>query len=426
MADPEDRQATVLLGPMWGIVRILHAINQISGRAGAEVSLRDIVTRSADEFQQAVVVLSSTNNVVAPFADAGVPCYVPGEPLGGRRSHVQHVRAAIRDFQPDLVHTSLFDADVAGRIAAALERVPAVTSVVNTPYTPEAKAAEPVGDVKLHAARSVDRFLTKHLTSGSTPSARRRRRTPSSTATSPRTPSASCLAAGAAPSSASGRRNGATVPAQLGWGTRSVVINVARQEPQKGQRVLLDALPTVLADRPDTLLVMVGRRGRSSLDLDTRIDRLRLAASAEQLGVRTDVASLLSAADVFAFPSLFEGLGGAAVEALGLGVPLVVSDIPSLREVVGPDRGWLVPVGDPAALASAIVEALRGGEEVEQRCRAARAAFDEAYELDRCVRGMVDLYRDIDAQLPSLRGASPLRWRPRLRLATGGNDGLGG
>jgi glycosyltransferase involved in cell wall biosynthesis len=408
-------------------VRILHAINQISGRAGAEVSLRDIVTRSADEFQHAVVVLSATNNVVTPFADAGVPCYVPCEPLGGRRSHIQHVRAAIRDFRPDLVHTSLFDADVAGRIAAALERVPAVTSVVNTPYTPEAKAAEPVGAAKLRAVRSVDRFLAKHLTSGfhaiseatATHTVEHLGVHPDAVRVVPRGRSRAVLGERTAE-----RR--AAVRDQLGWGTRPVVINVARQEPQKGQRVLLDALPTVLAARPDTLLVMVGRRGRSSVDLDARIDRLGLATSVEQLGVRTDVANLLSAADVFAFPSLFEGLGGAAVEALGLGLPLVVSDIPALREVVGPDRGWLVPAGDPAALANAIVEALRGGEEVERRCRAARAAFDEAYELDRCARGMVGFYRDIEAQLPSLRGGSRIRRRPCLRLATGGDHRLSG
>jgi glycosyltransferase involved in cell wall biosynthesis len=410
-------------GRTWGIVKILHAINQICGRAGAEVSLRDIVTRSTHEFQHAVVVLSATDNVVDPFTDAGVPCYVPGESLGGRRSHVQHVRSAIRAFRPDLVHTTLFDADVAGRVAAAIERVPVVSSVVNTPYVPEARAAEPVSAAKLRAVHLVDRCLAKHVTSGFHAI---------SQATAAHTvehlgvdPDAIRVVPRGRSRAALGERTAArrtSVRDQLGWGVRPVVSNVARQEPQKGQRVLLDALPSVLTARPDTLLVLVGRRGRSSADLDARIDRLGLASSVQQLGVRQDVADLLSAADVFAFPSLFEGLGGAAVEALGLGLPLVVSDIPALREVVGPDRGWLVPTGDPEALAHAILEALRGGEAVERRCRAARAAFDESYELDRCVHGMVGFYRDIEAQLPSLRGGSPIRRRPDLRLGTGGGD----
>jgi glycosyltransferase involved in cell wall biosynthesis len=400
-------------------VKILHVINQVSGRAGAEVSLRDIVTRTATELEHAIAVLGSANNQLAPFEAIGVPCYLPTSdgPLG-RVAQVRHVRAAIRHSRPGLVHTSLFDADVAGRVAAWIERVPVISSVVNTPYGTEAAHAEPVGSAKLRAVRLVDRFLAQHLTSGfqaiseaTAQHATQHLGVPRDTVrVVPRGRSREIL----------GERSPtrrAAVRAELGWGARPIVINVAREEPQKGQRTLIEALPALLVDHTDLLLVMVGRRGRSSADLDARIGALGLEGSVQRLGVRTDVADLLSASDAFAFPSRYEGLGGAAVEALGLGLPIVASDIPALRELIGQDRGWLVPVGDSGAFGTVLAEVLRGGAEVKRRGRSARAAFDESYELATCVQGMLALYRDIETQLGGSSARRRLGRPPRLHLS---------
>jgi glycosyltransferase involved in cell wall biosynthesis len=390
-------------------VRILHVINQVSGRAGAEVSLRDIVTRSATDLVHAVAVLGSENNQLAPFEAVGVPCYVPmSDRPPGRLVQVRHVRAAIRHFRPDLVHTSLFDADVAGRVAAWIERVPVISSVVNTPYGAEAALAEPVGTAKLRAVHLVDRFLAQHLTSGfhaiseaTAKHATQHLGVPrDAVRVVPRGRSREILGERSAT-----RR--AAVRAELGWGARPIVINVAREEPQKGQRTLIEALPALLVDHPEVLLVMVGRRGRSSADLDARIEALGLDGSVQRRGVRTDVADLLSAADGFGLPSRYEGLGGAAVEALGLGLPIVASDIPALQELIGQDRGWLVPVGDATAFNAVLSEILRGGADVERRGRSARAVFDQSYELARCVHNMLALYRDIETQL----GGSSMRRR---------------
>jgi glycosyltransferase involved in cell wall biosynthesis len=398
-------------------VRILHAINQVSGRAGAEVSLRDIVTHTADQVQHAVVVLKPEPNVLGPFEAAQVPCYVPSDPGGSRLADVRHVRAAIRDFHPDLVHTSLFDADLAGRLAAALERVPVVSSFVNTPYGPEVAAAEPVPAGKRRALWLLDRVLARHLTNGfHAISHATAEHAVTYLAVSPR-------AIRVVPRGRSRELLGEPSPQrrvairqQEGWADRPLILNVAREEPQKGQWVLLEALPRLLERRPDTLLVIAGRAGRSSERLDARITALGIEAAVQRLGVRGDVADLLSAADVFAFPSLYEGLGGAAVEALGLGLPVVASDVPALRELVGEDRGWLVPTGDVAGFATAIDGALTGGEEVRRRARAARVEFDRSYELQRCIQGMLELYRDIEAQLPESGSRRALR-RPRFELS---------
>ena len=404
-------------------VRVLHVINQLSGRAGAEVSLRDILT-SGDwtGITHAVAVLRADTNVIEPFDRAGVRCLVPPR-SPGRAGQVRHVLQAIDEFRPNLIHTSLFDADLAGRIAAFIRGIPVVSSLVNTPYRPEVAAVESVDHRKLWAVHRLDRFLARQLTSGFHAI---------SVATADH--AVECL--GVAPESIrlvprgrsravlgeSSERRRETVRGRLGWGMRPVVINVARQEPQKGQQVLVEAFAIVRERHPDALLALVGRSGRSTPGLDSRIAELGLEKSIHRLGVRTDVADLLSAADVFAFPSLYEGLGGAAVEALGSHIPIVASDIPALRELVGDDRGWLVAPGDARALACAILTVLENPGEALRRTRAARERFLMSYELDACASGMRELYVDMEREL---LGRNHAAWRRPPKVTLRGLTGRG-
>ena len=123
------------------------------------------------------------------------------------------------------------------------------------------------------------------------------------------------------------------------------------------------------------------------------IDRLGLAEAVELLGQWPDVPGLLQAADVFAFPSIYEGMPGALIEAMALGVPVVASDIPPVREVLGPDEGVLVPGGDPEALAEGLVGLLQDGERASRLGRAGRARFLEEFTLEHSVAAMTGLYR---------------------------------
>ncbi len=405
-------------------MKVLHVINRLSGRAGAEISLRDIVTSDRSGLEHAIVVLAGDGNVLEPFEASGIPCFVPGQESLGWWRQVRHVRAAIRTFRPDLVHTSLFDADQAGRIAGFVAGVPVVSSIVNTPYALEAAQAEVVSPWKLRAVRVIDGWLARHLTSAmhaiseatATHAVEHLRIPRQRIRVVPRGRSRVALGD---PS----RERRRVVRDELGWGERPIVISVARQEPQKGHRYLIEAFAALLTWEPEALLVMVGRDGRSTDEVDARIRTHDIADAVVRLGVRTDVPDLVAAADVFAFPSLYEGLGGAAVEALGLGTPIVATDVPALRELIGEDRGWLVPPADADALAHSIREVLEGGDEVERRARNARRTFLERYELEACVVGMVRFYRDVETRLGE-RGPRPWRPPPRLDLAqvAGGSE----
>ena len=109
------------------------------------------------------------------------------------------------------------------------------------------------------------------------------------------------------------------------------------------------------------------------------------------LGQREDVGALLAGARVLAHPSITEGLGVAVVEAMGAGLPVVVSDAGGLPEVVGP-TGWVVPRGDPEALARAIRAVLAGDhpDPAEARARVIRL-FDPDAQAARCL----EIYRAV-------------------------------
>ncbi|MFG2473168.1 MSMEG_0565 family glycosyltransferase [Streptomyces canus] len=119
------------------------------------------------------------------------------------------------------------------------------------------------------------------------------------------------------------------------------VLTVGGIEPRKGSLDLLEAYALLHAQYPDVRLVIAG--GETLFDY--RDYRAHWETRAAELGIAPVILgpvpddalpALVAAADAFAFPSLKEGFGLAAMEALAAGVPLVVRDLPVLREVFGP------------------------------------------------------------------------------------------
>ena len=101
---------------------------------------------------------------------------------------------------------------------------------------------------------------------------------------------------------------------------------------------------------------------------------------------------LLSAVDFFLLGSHREGSGYALIEALACGATPIVSDIPSFRALAGP-AGALVPPGDPAAFADALVDLGRRDRAALRRATIAR--FDTALSFDRVGARLCDIYAEL-------------------------------
>ena len=123
------------------------------------------------------------------------------------------------------------------------------------------------------------------------------------------------------------------------------------------------------------MVFVCGRDGGATAALRTQVERLRLGDTVRFLGHRDDLPEILAAADIFAFPSRYEGLGGVLLEAMALALPIVASDIPAVRETV--DEGCnavLVPPGHPEPLAAALEDLLADPTVVERSGRTAGGA----------------------------------------------------
>lgn len=138
-----------------------------------------------------------------------------------------------------------------------------------------------------------------------------------------------------------------------------IVTTASADVALKGQRYLLEALAVLRAERPDTHLVVIGRRKEGGESART-IDRLSLGDAVTFVsGVDDDaIVDLYASAEVACVPSLYEGFSLPAIEAQACGVPLVTTDGGALPEVVGPDAetAFVVAAGDVDAL----VGGLRG------------------------------------------------------------------
>jgi glycosyltransferase-like protein len=170
------------------------------------------------------------------------------------------------------------------------------------------------------------------------------------------------------------------------------VLAVGGIEPRKGTLDLVEAMALVRQARPDLALVVAG--GETLFDY--RDYRARVDSRAAELGVapivlgpvpHADLPELVAAAEVFAFPSTKEGFGLAAMEALAAGVPLVVRDLPVLREVFA---GAAAFAADPAALAAEVLAAAAGARPCR---RAAGRTLAARHTWDAAAAAHLDVYK---------------------------------
>lgn len=138
-----------------------------------------------------------------------------------------------------------------------------------------------------------------------------------------------------------------------------VVGTVARLIPSKGLSTLLEAVSLVAKILPRLRLVVVGD-GPDRQRLEQYSIRLGLEGRVHFLGWRDDVPVLMAGWDCFVLPSLGEGFNLSVLEAMASRLPVVVSDLPALREAVVPAKGgFLVPPGSAPDLAAAILHVLK-------------------------------------------------------------------
>ncbi|MGH8892454.1 MAG: glycosyltransferase family 4 protein [Actinomycetes bacterium] len=375
-------------------LRVFHVIDGL-GTGGAERSLAELLTHlDGDGIASTIWSLERRKNGVEESVAATADVrFLDDQPLVSR---VRRLRRAIRSERPDLVHTTLFAATTVGRFSAA-GGPPVLTSLVNTPYDPIRRSDRRFSRGKLQAVQAFDRTTSRltdhfHAISHAVADAAVRDlgKSPDRITVVPRGRSADRLGTPSESRRLAARRSLGVDPSS------PLVVNVGRQEFQKGQRHLLEAARLLREGHRDLVVLICGREGAITGELKALHASLGLGDKVRFLGHRDDVPDVLAAADVFAFPSLFEGLGGSLIEAMALGVPIVASDIPAIREtVVDTGCATLVPPASADALAMALADLI-----ADRSRRAAYAdhgihRFEEHYALPGIAARMATLYRTV-------------------------------
>jgi len=180
---------------------------------------------------------------------------------------------------------------------------------------------------------------------------------------------------------------------QLGFAPDDPVLVVgARLEPQKGHRVLIEALPLIRAHFRNVRLVCAGD-GSLRNELERLVDTLQLEQAVRFVGHQPVIADWLALGDIIVLPSFFEGLPLIAIEALAAGRPVVASAVDGTVEVViNETTGLTVSPGDARALADAILRLLRDPEFRMQLAEAGRRMVVERFSMGRQVEATQDLY----------------------------------
>jgi glycosyltransferase involved in cell wall biosynthesis len=171
-----------------------------------------------------------------------------------------------------------------------------------------------------------------------------------------------------------------------------VLLVMARLEPQKGHRILLQALSLLRAEFPSIRLICLGT-GALKDELTKTARDLGLENIVRFVGFRSNVGDWLAAVDIGVLPSFYEGLPLTAVETLAAGIPLVATAVDGTPEVViDGETGHLVPPGDPAAMADAIGRLARQPELRRKFALAGRARVLKRFTIQRQVEQTSNLY----------------------------------
>lgn len=174
-----------------------------------------------------------------------------------------------------------------------------------------------------------------------------------------------------------------------------VISTVGRLTAIKQHRLLIDTVARAARTRPNVLALIAGD-GELRNDLEAYAGAVGVADRVRFLGWRRDLATIYAATDVFVLTSRNEGTPVALIEAMASGVPGVSTDVGGVKDVITSDEvGARVADGDADALAARVVHYLVDDDLRRGTGARARAAVLDRYSIDRLVRDITVLYRDL-------------------------------
>lgn len=349
------------------------------GSGGAQESYTGLLLRLDRSRYDVRAVSLSAGSAVQRLRHLGVAVDVIEEP--GDEVAVRELVAYLRRYEIDLVHSHMFRAEVVGTRAAVAAGTPVIMATVHS------SRVRSEDDVAALAAltNQMDRLIVPSASIQTKVRAEGRETRYSVI------PNGVDLDRFSAPMPECGLRK------ELGMPPGGLLVGVvARLEPEKGHRYLVEAMPEIVAAAPGAWLVIVGE---GSVAGELRHQAAALPAPARDrvvfTGRREDVAAVTADLDVAVLPSLREAQGISILEAMARRRPVVASAVGGIPEVItdGLD-GLLVRPRDPGALAAAVTRLLRDPDLRRRLGDAGYRTVAERFSIDAQVRRIEAVYEE--------------------------------
>lgn len=364
-------------------IRICHLITTLAP-GGAERAVYELATRLDRRRFEATVVGLRGGLVSEQLSAAGMPVEVLDMRGKWDLPRLVRLRGLLRRLRPDILHTHLFHADVAGRLAG-----PGAAHVVHTIHTAEGRFRPWQFAWARWAPRRPDRLIC--VSKSVRDFHARKALLPAEAYTI--IPNGIDVAAFA-------RDDSRRAELRLQWGLKDddvLAAYVGRLHYEKGTDLLPAALG-LLAARGAHVRCVIAGDGPLRPQMEDYVRRGPGGSFCRLLGYTGDVRGVLSAADVFLMPSRWEGWPLAMAEAMSAGLAIVAADVPGVRDLVAHgESALLFPRGDAAAFADD-VQSVAGDSSLRARLSAAaRKRAQESCGIERFLVAHEKLYDELAA-----------------------------
>ena len=368
------------------IAFVVHAMQV----AGAEVLVAETVRRLGSEIVPLILCLDSVGQLGESLIGDGVEVIALGRRPGLDLSVARRMAKHLRDHQVDVIHAHQYTPF----FYAALAKL----QVRNKPRLILTEHGRHFPDLVSHRRRLVNRWilgrLAEEITACSEFSRRALAKTDGFEASR-----IQVIPNGIQLNRYSDRRETRDTRRLLGLDPdKKLLVCVARFHPVKDHTTLLRAFAEVTERYEDVDLLLVGdgplRESAEALCAELSItDRTRF------LGIRSDVADILHASDIFTMTSLSEAASLTVLEAMASALPLVLTAVGGNPELVRHEvEGLLVPRQQPAAAAGAILRLLEDDHLRATMGEAGRQRVTKEYQLDRTIEAYRSLYTPLSGK----------------------------
>jgi glycosyltransferase involved in cell wall biosynthesis len=348
---------------------------------GAQEHLYSLVSRIDRTRYDVSVIALSNGRAVRRIARLGVPTIVVDE--ADDEAAAETVAAHLAAIGPDVVHNHMYRAEIVGTravlaLAEAGHRRPYLVSTVHSSRVRAVEdralvaALTPEMDRLVAVSRMIEAKIADERPAG--------------------TP-VTLIYNGVDLERYDHQEPCCTLREEYGMEPSARIVGVvARLEPEKGHRTLLEAWPRVLRRCPDAYLLLVGE-GSQREPLETLARELRIAHRIVFAGDRDDVPAVTAALDVAVLPSYREAQGLAILEAMALSRPVVATAVGGIVEMIDDGlTGLLVPPHEAEPLADAVIRFLVDTPYADTVARRAHDMVHDRFCVELMVKAIEELY----------------------------------